>query len=272
MNEHSRRDFLRGAGSTALLGASAGGWGIFAEPRWVDWTQHELHIPGLGPEEDGLRVVHLSDIHCSPMTEPGYIDRGIERINTLEPDLVVITGDLVTEYPDYGDLLCASLGRLRARRGVYAILGNHDWWLGGPRISRGLERHGVDHLYNSSRTLGSLKLVGIDDHWTGHADLDRAMAGVSTQDPTLLLMHSPDLVVPASEAKIDVALAGHTHGGQVRIPWYGALIVPSRLGYEQGFYEYGGTTMYVNRGYGTLDLRVRTFCRPEVATFTLRRA
>lgn len=268
----TRREFLTGSGAAVLCGGSAASWAIFLEPRWLDWTQHEVRIPGLGPAEDGLRVVHLSDIHCSPMTQPGYIERGVEQINALEPDVVVVTGDLVTEYPEYGDRLCEVLGRLRARRGCYAILGNHDWWLGGPRLSRHLERHGIRHLDNDSLRLGSLRLIGVDDHWTGHDDFDRAMAGVGKEEPKLLLMHSPDLVVPAAEAGVHLALCGHTHGGQVRIPWYGALIVPSKLGYEQGFYSHDGTTMYVNRGYGTLDLRVRTFCRPEVATFTLRAA
>ena len=159
-----------------------------------------------------------------------------------------------------------------ARRGTFAILGNHDYWCDGGRMSRELEAVGVQHLRNRSVVIDGLRLVGIDDHWTGNDDLDHAMAGVGADEPTLLLMHSPDLVFPAAGAGIDLALAGHTHGGQVRLPGWGALIVPSDHGFQMGWYEQGGTRMYVNRGLGTLEIKVRLHCRPEVAEFVLEPA
>lgn len=266
----SRRRFLNLAASGSGVIASGAGWGVFLEPRWLEWRRHEVHLPRLPPALDGLRVVQVSDVHASPVTPLSWVRAAVDRINADPPDLFVITGDLVTEHPEFAEGVAQELGRVRSRLGSFAILGNHDWWQCGPALSRALESAGIHHLQNASVVIQGLRLVGVDDHSTGHCDLDRAFAGVGPSEPSLLLMHSPDLIVPAAPSGIGLALAGHTHGGQVRLPWYGALIVPSEHGFQQGFYEYGGARLYVNRGLGTLDLRVRTFCRPEVAEFVLR--
>ena len=219
--------------------------------------------------------MQLTDVHASAVVPLSWVRSVVDRVNALEPDLAVITGDLVTEDTRWIDGVAQELGRLRARHGRFAILGNHDYWTHGAGISAALERNDIVHLRNTSVRIGGpggLRLLGIDDHWTGNDDLEAAMAGVGSHEPKLLLMHSPDLLFPASRAGVHLALAGHTHGGQVRLPGWGALIVPSQHGFEAGFYEAGATKMYVNRGVGTLDLKVRAFCRPEVAAFVLRSA
>jgi predicted MPP superfamily phosphohydrolase len=266
----SRRRLLDGLAASALCAAGGAGWGVFLEPRWVQRSRHEVRLPGLPRSADGLRMVQVSDVHASPVTPLAWIEEALAPFVADPPDLFVITGDLVTEHPEFADGVARALARVPARRGSFAILGNHDWWHCGPALSRALERHGVRHLRNDSVQVEGLRLVGVDDHWTGQCDMERAFAGVGRDEATVLLMHSPDLVVPAAEAGVGLALAGHTHGGQVRVPGYGALIVPSEYGYQQGFYGLGGTRLYVNRGLGTLDLRVRTFCRPEIAEFVLR--
>ncbi len=257
---------------TATLGPL---YAWYVEPRWVELSRRSAVLPGLPAHLDGMRVIHLTDIHASVAVPLTFVRRMIERINRLEPDVVVVTGDLVTEDATWIDGVAAELGRLRSPHGTFAILGNHDYWTDGARISRALEREGIHHLRNESVRLGGangLALLGIDDHWTGNDDLDRAMAGIGDDDGKLLLMHSPDLAYPASEANIDIALAGHTHGGQIRLPWYGSLVIPSTFGFEQGWYTVEGTRMYVNRGLGTLPLRARILCRPEVLELTLRTA
>ena len=270
--ELTRRRLL--VGGAGLFGASLllGGWGTVVEPRWVDFTHHDVALAGLPPRLDGLRVAHLTDLHASAVVPLDWIRSVIDRVNAMEPDVAVITGDLVTEDTSWIDGVAYELGRLQARHGRFAILGNHDYWTQGSRVSAALERNGVHHLRNANVVIGGpggLRLVGIDDHWTGNDDLDAAMAGVGPDEASLLLMHSPDLLLPAARAGVRLALAGHTHGGQVRLPGWGALIVPSEHGFESGFYQRDRTRMYVNRGVGTLDLKVRTFCRPEVATFVL---
>jgi predicted MPP superfamily phosphohydrolase len=233
----------------------------FVEPRWVQGTYHRVAVKGL-PQT--LNVVHLTDIHASRAVPLRFVRRVFERINAERPDLIVVTGDLVTEDTSYIDGIAALLGELRARLGTYVILGNHDYWTDGGRISRALETHGVVHLRNTNVLLDGLRLVGIDDHWTGNDNLDRAMAGVGDDEPRLLLMHSPDLIYQAADGNLPLALCGHTHGGQVRIPGYGAITVPSAYGFEQGWYDVEGSRMYVNRGLGTLPIRARFNCRPEV--------
>lgn len=250
-------------------------WSTLVEPRWVEFTSHRVAIPGLPPQLDGLRIAHLTDIHASEVVPLRWIREVVERVNSLHPDLVVITGDLITDDTSFIDGVAKELGRLEAKYGRFAILGNHDHWIHGAAVSAALERHEVNHLRNSSELIGGpggLRLLGIDDHWTGNDDLEAAMAGVGADEPKLMLMHSPDLLGPVSRAGAHLALAGHTHGGQVRLPGWGALILPSEEGFEAGFYEAGRTRMYVNRGVGTLNLKVRMFCRPEVATFVLRTA
>jgi len=270
----TRRRFLGRAAAAApfagvLFGGAAAAYGTLLEPRWVDWTLHRVPVTGLPEHLNGFRVVHLTDIHASSVVPMSFVRSVVDEINEDPPDAVVVTGDLLTAESHWAPRIADELGRLRPKRGTFAILGNHDYWCDGPRVSRELDRVGVHHLRNASVVLDGLRLVGIDDHWTGNDDLDRAMAGVGAAEPTLLAMHSPDLVVQAAGAGIDVALAGHTHGGQVRIPGWGALIVPSERGYQMGWYEHGGTRLYVNRGLGTLELKVRLACRPEVAEFVL---
>ncbi len=254
----SRRELLTAAVGTALLGPV---YSWYVEPRWVQGTHQRVVMPGLTAP---LKVVHLTDIHASDAVPLRFVRKIVERVNRAAPDVVVVTGDLVTEDTTYISGIAEELGRLRARLGTYLILGNHDYWTDGARISRELDRHGVNHLRNANVVLDGLRLVGIDDHWTGNDDLDRAMAGVGTDEPSLLLMHSPDLIYQASDAKIGLALCGHTHGGQVRLPGYGAITVPSAYGFEQGWYVVEGSRMYVNRGLGTLPIRARFNCRPEV--------
>jgi hypothetical protein len=269
----TRRRFLARAAAAApglIVGTGVVGavYGTMLEPRWVDWTLHRVPITGLPDALSGLRIVHITDIHASRVVPMDFVRAVVDEINEDPPDLVVLTGDFLTADAVWARRIAAELGRLRPTRGTFAILGNHDYWCDGAHMSAELEAVGIHHLRNASTLIDGLRLVGIDDHWTGNDDLERAMAGVG-DEPTVLLMHSPDLVVGASGAGIDLALAGHTHGGQVRIPGWGALIVPSDLGYQMGWYEHGPTRMYVNRGLGTLELKVRTFCRPEVAEFVL---
>ena len=256
--ERSRRELLTTAVGAALLGPAYAWW---VEPRWVSETHQTVALSGLGAP---LKVVHLTDIHASGAVPLRFVRKVIDRVNATRPDLVVVTGDLVTEDTTYISGIARELGELRPRLGTHVILGNHDYWTDGARISRELDRHGVNHLRNANVVVDGLRLVGIDDHWTGNDDLDAALAGVGAEEPSLLLMHSPDLIYQAADARLALALCGHTHGGQVRVPGYGAITVPSAYGFEQGWYEVEGSRMYVNRGLGTLPVRARFNCRPEV--------
>ena len=227
-----------------------------------------MTVPVVGLDHP-LRIVHITDLHASPAVPLRYLQRVADLISADPPDAVVVTGDLITREASWIDGVCKILGSVQSLHGVFAILGNHDYWTDGPAVSRALDRFGVHHLRNANTRVGGLRLLGIDDHWTGNHDLDRAMAGVGADEPSLLLMHSPDLVYAAAEANLKLAVCGHTHGGQIRLPGLGALVVSSSYGFEKGWYEVEGTRMYVNRGVGTLPIRARVLCRPEVAELHL---
>jgi uncharacterized protein len=239
-------------------------------------TETDIHIRRLSAAHEGLRIVHLTDIHHSIYTPLEDVERAVKMANRLQPDLVALTGDYVTFSPAYIWPVAQVLGRLRARLGVFAVLGNHDFQVDADEMTRALEAHQVRVLRNSNVALDSgpdrLWLVGIDDLWWDADDLEAAMRRVPARDPKILLCHNPMGVRMAAERHIDLVLSGHTHGGQVRLPVVGALYTRSKLGkrFIAGWNRLDGTQIYVSRGIGKVLLPVRVGCPPEIACLNLR--
>lgn len=267
-------------GPYAVFGgaALAAAWGVILERRWVQVTRREVALPGLCPALDRIRIVHLSDIHWDAYTDPRRLRAIFTSVNALAPDLVVLTGDLVTHYRRYIQPCADGLSVLRARVGVFAVLGNHDHWASGPQLTEALRGHGIQVLFNERVLIeGGLWLVGVDDPHLQRADLERALAGISDDDPRprLLLAHSPDIMAEAV-GRVDVVLTGHTHGGQVRFPVVGPLLRATRheagKRFVMGLRRAGRTLCFTNRGLGTVLIPIRFNCRPEVAVITLRSA
>lgn len=253
-------------------------YGTLWERRWIEINHHPLPIEDLPSGLHGLRIVHLSDLHVDAYTTRRWLERVVRTVNALEPDLVVFTGDLVTHEPGYIGPCVEGLEGLRARLGVFAVLGNHDHWAGSQRLVTELRRLGVRVLCNAHARLGAsagddgtLWLVGVDDPHLKRARLDLALEGVG-DGPRVLLSHSPDIIEEAA-GRVDVILMGHTHGGQVCFPWvgplFGATRRPSSRAFLAGMRRAGSTTCYTNRGLGTVLLPIRFNCRPEVAVLTL---
>ncbi len=183
-------------------------------------------IPQLSPLLDGYRIVQLSDLHLFPFTTLAFIRQALETAQALEPDLIVLTGDFVTHEASAIDEMKAALGRLNARDGVYATLGNHDHWSNPNVVRAGLRNAGVHVLHNQSVPIGgdAAWLTGLDDGWVGRADFAAALEQAPGNSPIILLMHEPDMIdVYAQNPRIALQLSGHTHGGQVR------LLNPARL-------------------------------------------
>jgi len=260
------------------VGALVAAYAFLIEPHWVDWSEEELQIPQLPASLDGLRVCHLSDLHVGIPGSGAFLRRVLDECVSHQPDLIVITGDLLNgrlrEIPS-----CASLlGRLKAPCGVFAILGGHDYRHDPDRLVRSLGAVGVRVLRNEAVRIGpeepALWLVGLDEN-SGccRANLPEAMKRVPVGAPTLLLMHSPDSIPEVSACGVNVALAGHTHGGQVCLPFYGPILTMSRFGrrYARGRRRVRDTILYVSRGIGSHD-HIRFLARPEVPLFTLVRA
>lgn len=294
-----RRPFLRLVGGSALAALSAGALGpayaVMVEPTWLDVTRPEVWLPGLPPEWDGVTIAHLSDMHVKSRADRDHARRAAEIVGGLAPDLVVLTGDFVSRDAGYITLCAEALAPLSAPLGMYAVLGNHDVWTDADRVTAGLGDVGVTVLRNAvaplERDRARLWLVGIEDVgrtnrpgvrcnafeglWQRTLSRGSAMLDALPPDePRLLLVHNPDVHEVLSAQRVDLALSGHTHGGQVRLPLLGAPILPSCYGgkYAQGLVQAPRWPVYVSRGLGTISPPVRFNCRPEVALLTLRRA
>ncbi len=284
-----RRTFLKRAGITTLGVAALGtGVGLYAwhgEPGWLEVSSTTLHLSRLDPAFAGYRIVQLSDIHIDhTWMDKGRLEAIVALANEQKPDLLVITGDFVTYVLKSNKDVLSVLKNLHARDGVFCVLGNHDHW-GDPALLRTyLTAFNIQELNDTMTTIrrgnASLHLLGIDDLWQSEDGIvaspwvhkPRLMALVEQlpkDGAAILLVHEPDFAdVAASSARIDLQLSGHSHGGQVRIPFIGAPVVPP-LGrkYVAGLYKVGSMQHYTSRGLGLLPPQVRLNCRPEIAVF-----
>ena len=275
----SRRQFLKLGGAAAAAGviAASGALAVTNEIDEISIERVTLPIPGLPPAFEGFTIAQLSDIHLLPYTRPRFIRKAVDAANSLTPDLTVLTGDYV--WHDAGAMaeLAPIIGALNARHGVYGILGNHDYWLDVDVVIRGFQQARIPLLINQhipiTRGEAAIVLAGLDDGWAGHADLDAALTGAPANAPVILLLHEPDLADEyGPDGRSALQLAGHSHGGQVRIPGQGALVLPY-LGqkYDMGLYRVNDMWLYTNRGLGEISVPLRYNCPPEVTLFTLTR-
>ena len=236
----------------------------------------DIHIRRLSKAHDGLRIVQLTDIHHSLYTPLEDVERAVRMANHLQPDLIALTGDYVTFSPTYIWPVAQVLGQLRARLGVFAVLGNHDFQVDADEMTRALEAHQIHVLRNSHFAVNSgharLWLVGVDDLWWNADDLEAGMRHVPIREPKILLCHNPAGIRMAAQHQIDLVLSGHTHGGQVRLPVVGGLYTKSKLGrrFIQGWNRLDGTQIYVSRGIGKVLVPLRVGCPPEIACLNLR--
>jgi hypothetical protein len=256
---------------------------LYAEqlaPRWVRLERAAVPVPGLPAGLAGLRIGLLTDVHYDPRRPLAILERGVALLNAAAPDVIVLGGDYVDRRAIGFDRCAATLGRLRAPLGTYAILGNHDYWPGADLIAAKLAAAGPVVLRNRGCRLLApggtpFWLVGLDDAARGHDDLDVALAGVPEGDTRVLLAHEPDVAdkVAARGLRFALQLSGHTHGGQVVLPIVGSPVLP-RLGrrYVAGLYETPSGPVYTSRGIGSVPPYLRFRSPPEVAVLTLTNA
>lgn len=271
------------AWTAGFVGATAVGLGLWAfwlEPASLAVAEHELRLDW--PAGRALRVAVLTDLHVgSPYNGLTKLRATVDRTNAAKPDLICILGDLVIQGVLGGrfvppEEIAIELARLHAAAGVVAVFGNHDGWFDHDRVRHAVERIGIRVVEDTATRLdtpaGPLWIAGISDLWTGRHDLSAALASVPDDgSPVLLLTHNPD-VFPTVPSRVTLTLAGHTHGGQVRLPFVGAPIVPSKFGrrFAAGHVVEGGRHLFVATGVGTSILPVRFRVPPAVTLLTLR--
>ena len=278
----TRRRFLQlsSLGGAGLLVYS----GEFERHR-LEITHRTVELTRLSPALDGLRIAQLSDVHYEQYTEPYFVRDVVEQVNKLAPDLVMMTGDYVSEGPlprSYGaksSYPCAEiLAGIRCPQ-RWSVLGNHDATVGPEIVIDALQSHGLPVLENRhvpfERDGARLWIAGVKDIGVSDPDLHRAAPrGLQTaQEPVILLAHEPDYADEVMRhGGVDLMLSGHSHGGQVRLPLVGALYTPPLAHkYVEGHFHLGnGLQLYVNRGIGTVGIPIRFDCRPELTLITLR--
>lgn len=288
----TRRGFLIRTGILGALALAAGKG--FYNSRDLRRISLDVGVQGLPAAFEGLKVGHITDIHAGPLVPGRLIRKGVALLMAGRPDMIVLTGDFVsgatrflwTTYggfkPHHFDACMEALAGLKAPFGVYAVLGNHDFWSGrevADRIISGLQGIGVRVLRNEAVPLKrkdqELYVIGVDDYWESSYNLTRALKGIPESACRILLSHNPDVNedIERSRKPVDLIIAGHTHGGQIVVPFLGAPYLPSPFGqrYRAGLVRDGSRKTYVSRGLGLFFVPIRLNCPPDVTLLTLHR-
>ncbi|MGD8375787.1 MAG: metallophosphoesterase [Acidobacteriota bacterium] len=245
-------------------------------------SESEIPLPDLPAGLDGLRLLLLTDLHAGPFLGPGVLLETFRRLASLRPEVVLLGGDLVTTSVRDLERVAPALAALRGSLATLAVLGNHDHYTGDPAGLRDLLRGlGIATLHNDAAPVehprGRLIVAGVDDRNAGRPDLARALGRARSllgegTGPVVLLSHNPDMFFDAARAGVPLTLAGHTHGGQIRIPGLPVLVRMSRFHLDHGRYRHGAAELVVSRGLGVSGLPLRVACSPEVVLITLRSA
>lgn len=273
-------------GFLGFLGFLLTTYGSFVEPKMITVNEFALDFPIRTP----LKIAVISDVHIGPYKGTTFLERVVKRTNDLLPDMVFIVGDFIFD-PDADLSDFTPLKNLHPSIGTYAVLGNHDQGqyqsIFGKRIVRpdlgdtvsaALSQLGIRVLRNEHIAIpiidDLITLAGIDDLWTAHADLDTALTGIDPQSPVILLVHNPSIIDEPMSRRAHLVVAGHTHGGQLRIPGLGPLPpIPTTLGPDMihgTFSVDRDTALAITRGVGETNARARLFAPPEIMLLQLR--
>jgi uncharacterized protein len=281
----TRRKFigLAAAAGVAAIGVDS----VLIEPNLPHIVRHEIGLRRWPSRLDGFTIALLSDFHYDPYFSVHPLHAAIGMVNSLHPDLIALTGDFVSislinkndkEAAAAAEPCSLLLRKMQARHGLWAVLGNHDFYSDPDRVTSALSAQGIRVLLNQSTPIetngGRFWLSGVNDVLGEAADLNATLHDVPESEATILLAHEPDYAdYVAQQRRVDLQLSGHTHGGQVRFPFLPPLYLPD-MGkkYILGPYKVGPLTLYTNRGLGTYGLPVRWNCPPEITLLILRRA
>lgn len=251
-------------------------WAILIEPGQLIFKEHPIYIKNWPTELSGFSIAFITDPHVgSPHISLEKMQSIVNKTNDLKPDLTLLGGDYVIQeviggHPVPSKEIIAVLSKLRARNGVFGVLGNHDWWDDAPRIHHEFDEQHVQILEDAARHIQvgahGFWIVGVSDYNEGAHDIDKALSDITGDDPIILFTHSPD-IFPQVPSRVGLTIAGHTHGGQVYVPFLGRPIIPSKYGqrYAIGLIEENGKQIFVGSGIGTSILPIRFMTPPEVS-------
>lgn len=247
-------------------------------PKNIDLVEIDIELNNLGWDFHNYRILNLTDIHLGQWVNPDYLSDLVDYVNTLNYDLITLTGDYVSyNMDDYDIALKNSLKRLNAKDGKYGVLGNHDHWMGSEIIRDIFNESDIVDLSNDVVILtineSKLNLAGVDSSTVCADNLDKVLAKLDDDYPTILLAHEPDFARESSQTgKIDLQISGHSHGGQLIIPKVETTPFrgPNSVKYPVGLYKVKDMIQYTSKGLGTNSFRVRINCKPEITIITLK--
>ncbi len=273
---YGRRTFLKGL----LVGA--GGFFLtsslvypFAEAQLCRVTRYQLNLKNLPPEFAGTRLVFLSDLHLGPTVSLDYLQRVVKIARSLRPHCMVLGGDYIFKSASYIWAVANLFKEIKTPLGVYGVMGNHDYANDIISVRTALRQARVQDLTNTGVWLSKggrrIRLCGVDDFMLGDPDAEAALADATDADTVFMLSHNPDFLETLDDARVTLALCGHTHGGQIRIPGWGAPVIPSLYGqkYAYGLVKAPKTQVLVTSGVGTIIVPARFCCPPEVVAVDL---
>lgn len=244
------------------------------EPNWFEVKQIAVSLPNLDRAFAGYKIVQISDLHAGDRIDRAQLSRVVDAVNEQSPDLVVITGDHVSRKPRQHVELLDVLAKLHPRDRTLAVLGNHDVYNDPTPIRAALKAAGVTLLENTVYTLergnAKLSIAGVGDVFAQEDKLEQTMAQLPATGAAIMLAHEPDFAdEAAATGRFGLQLSGHSHGGQVRIPFYDGYVPELAQKYPLGRYQVGKMIQYTNRGIGTIKIYARFNCRPEISVFTI---
>lgn len=261
-----------------VVAVALAAWALWLEPASLYAEETELSLPDLPPACAGLRIAVLADLHAgAPHIGPSKVDSVVKALGDAKADLVLLAGDYVIQDVLGGTFMPPEdiAAKFRPLSKTYAVLGNHDWWLDGPRVRDAFEGVGIPVIDNRGVLVEHgacrLWLAGIGDYWEGKPDIASALHGAPDDAAVIALTHNPD-VFPQVPSRVMLTVAGHTHGGQVALPLVGRPIVPSEFGerYAVGHIVEDGRHLFVSTGVGTSIFPVRFRVPPEVSVLRLK--
>jgi uncharacterized protein len=278
----SRRKFILGAavaGTAAIVADST-----LLEPNHPRLVRREIRLRRWPAELEGFTVALLSDFHYDEYFSAHPLRAAVPMVNALHPDLILLTGDFITaptfdggeaQAAAHAEPCAALLRQMSAPHGLWAVLGNHDWATDPQHVSHAIREAGIRVLANESAAIeiagARFWLSGVSDVLARTSDLDATLASVPRDEATILMAHEPDYADYVARYPVDLQLSGHSHGGQIRLPFLPPFYLPAMARkYYSGLYRVGPLTVYTNPGLGTMGVPIRWNCPPEVTLLTLR--
>ncbi len=276
MSGLNRRLLLR-LGAYSLAAGLAASYTVFIERSIVLINRYKIPLANLPPSFHGFTIAHLTDLHLGLLVSANFLQNVVKRTNALRTDAIVCTGDYVHAKNTAAEIdqVWPILMRLQARHGVFSVLGNHDHWADTERSLYWLERSGQNLRHQCKaieRGKERLILGGAGDFWEDQLKIDAAFTDSDENDCRILLSHNPDAVDTPFKTSVALTMSGHTHGGQVRLPFYGPLLLPvQNKRYSSGLIDTPKTKLFISRGIGWAIYPVRFNCYPEIAVLELVR-